>query len=512
MTVDVVDLFAGPGGLGEGFASLDEGRKFRIAVSVEMESSAHQTLTLRSFFRHARGDAAALRSYYDFCNDAAAPHPRNAHPLLWEKVSQEARQLQLGVARDNEALYQILDEKRLNPDRTVVIGGPPCQAYSLVGRAKNQGTAGYVAEDDERHFLYREYLKILHRVQPAAFVMENVKGILSSKVYGRRVFYDILRDLSHPGKALRRPTGQQGDGYRIMSLAAPTHFSAGMDPAGLNASDFVLRAEDYGVPQARHRVILVGVRETYSAEVVTRLPQLERQTTVRDAIAELPALRSKLSSGDSAQAWARAIQTMATSLARDAASKHLLVLKDGLHAACANLCVALNTGGLRMPRASSSPQDSAFSRWVHDPSLGVWLNHEVRSHMASDLGRYLFAAVFGEQFGRSPKGHGDFSLDGLSPNHANWTTGKFEDRFRVQLFDAPATTVTSHIAKDGHYFIHPDSRQCRSLTVREAARLQSFPDNYFFQGNRTQQYQQVGNAVPPLLAARVSSTLANIFK
>jgi DNA (cytosine-5)-methyltransferase 1 len=127
--------------------------------------------------------------------------------------------------------------------------------------------------------------------------------------------------------------------------------------------------------------------------------------------------------------------------------------------------------------------------------------------MPTDLRRYVFAAAFAKVFGRSPKGHQEFELAGLKPAHKNWESGKFADRFRVQLGDRPATTVTSHIAKDGHYFIHPDPWQCRSLTVREAARLQTFPDNYFFMGNRTQQYHQVGNAVPPMLAAMIAQVV-----
>jgi DNA (cytosine-5)-methyltransferase 1 len=143
----------------------------------------------------------------------------------------------------------------------------------------------------------------------------------------------------------------------------------------------------------------------------------------------------------------------------------------------------------------------------------VTLNHATRSHIRSDLERYLFASAFASITGESPV-LGDFP-SGLLPEHGNVSralgNGLFSDRFRVQLANRPSTTITSHISKDGHYYIHHDTAQCRSLTVREAARLQTFPDDYFFCGPRTSQYQQVGNAVPPALAQQIGNSVANLL-
>jgi DNA (cytosine-5)-methyltransferase 1 len=152
--------------------------------------------------------------------------------------------------------------------------------------------------------------------------------------------------------------------------------------------------------------------------------------------------------------------------------------------------------------------------WFLDAKIGGVCNHSSRSHMQSDLLRYLYAASYGKLLHASPMLF-DFPA-ALLPAHKNvQVDGKeeyFDDRFRVQLEDQPATTVTSHIAKDGHYYIHFDPTQCRSLTVREAARLQTFPDNYFFCGPRTHQYRQVGNAVPPILAREIAAIVFSILK
>jgi DNA (cytosine-5)-methyltransferase 1 len=161
-----------------------------------------------------------------------------------------------------------------------------------------------------------------------------------------------------------------------------------------------------------------------------------------------------------------------------------------------------------LPRGYGTTNDPLL-QWLENAELEAVAQHETRGHMSSDLGRYMFSATFGCLHGYSPKAN-EFPVE-ISPDHRNWHSGVFSDRFRVQIADQPSTTVTSHISKDGHYFIHPDAVQCRSLTVREAARLQTFPDDYLFLGNRTEQYVQVGNAVPPFLARQIAQLLHKVI-
>jgi DNA (cytosine-5)-methyltransferase 1 len=508
----VIDLFSGPGGLGEGFAALDNGAAFQIAVSAEMDSAAHSTLILRAFYRLARqaGDRKALDAYYDYCNREDSPHPSVSVPMLWSAAMQEARQLTLGEPACDKILDDIIAARNLGGDSTVLIGGPPCQAYSLVGRARNSGKAGYVPEDDHRHYLYRQYLRILGMTRPSAFVMENVKGILSSSVGGRRIFHDILCDLHDPVKAT---AGRKGPKYVIHSLSTDTRFVEGMDPADLDPREFIVKAEEYGIPQARHRVILIGIREDIPVKS-TRMRGLS-PVHVRDAIGGLPVLRSGLRRDDSSERWASTVVRLGGKLVKNAAKAGMAEIGKEISHVCQRIQSNLSTGSLKLSKAN---QDAfagnaiSYGRWVSDSRITVWLNHVSRPHMDSDLGRYLYASVFAATTGRSPRGHGEFALPGLAPDHANWESGKFVDRFKVQRYDFPSSTVTSHISKDGHYFIHPDPLQCRSLTVREAARLQTFPDNYYFQGGRTQQFHQVGNAVPPLLANQIASIVKRCLK
>ncbi|MDW9830847.1 DNA (cytosine-5-)-methyltransferase [Sinorhizobium meliloti] len=499
-TFGVVDLFAGPGGLGEGFASLvDEGhRPFQIGISVEKEKSAHRTLSLRAFLREYRTRHGSLPDQFIDFHAGLIPELdwSTVDAEAWRVATEEARGLELGTKAATEAIDCAIAKLRRSYDDTILIGGPPCQAYSLVGRARAKGKVGYVPEADERHYLFREYIRVLDRLRPAAFVMENVKGMLSSTVESRLVFEMLMEDLSSLG------TGH-GHHYELRAIRVEDGM-ASLQEAN-QPSDFIVRAEEFGVPQRRHRVIIVGIRSDLAGSATgSEIAVSGMERTVSDAIGTMPALRSGISRGqDSASAWRCEVVEAATRLAGIYKEQN----DSKLHSAFLSVARRTNEKAPNLRAASRLMEGYASSndellRWIERPELRAVAQHETREHMSSDLGRYLFAAVFGSVHHYSPKA-ADFPL-ALSPEHRNWHSGVFNDRFRVQLTDDASTTITSHISKDGHYFIHPDPMQCRSLTVREAARLQTFPDDYLFLGNRTQQYVQVGNAVPPFLARQIA--------
>lgn len=502
-TFGVVDLFAGPGGLGEGFAShVEDGHTpFRIGISVEKEASAHRTLTLRAFLREYRARHGTLPEQFVDFHAGRIPEPdwATVDADTWRLATDEAHGLELGTEAATAAIDDAIVQLQRNFDDTILIGGPPCQAYSLVGRARSRGNRGYVPEEDQRHYLFREYIRVLDKLRPAVFVMENVKGMLSSTIESRLVFEMLMEDLASVG------TGESHL-YELRAIRV-AGCKASLQEAG-QPSDFIVRAEEFGVPQRRHRVIIVGIRSDLARGASNASIELSSTTrTVAEAIGDLPVLRSGLSRDrDSAMAWRDTVVEATKLLASIHRDKH----DASLETTFSDLVRDLEAGASPLRTSTALPAQYGTSndellRWLERPELRAVAQHETRGHMASDLGRYLFAAVFGAVHGYSPKA-ADFPL-ALSPDHRNWRSGVFNDRFRVQLADEASTTVTSHISKDGHYFIHPDPMQCRSLTVREAARLQTFPDDYLFLGNRTQQYVQVGNAVPPFLARQIAKLI-----
>jgi len=332
--------------------------------------------------------------------------------------------------------------------------------------------------------------------------MENVKGLLSAKVEKEGIFQQILADLRRPDIATAILKARPLE-YRLVPLGGGTSDLLG----DFAPEDFVVRSEKYGIPQTRHRIIILGIRGDLVTESTSL--RLASETTIDDVISDLPRIRSGLSrEPDSIEAWSNAVRSI-TSLSFKGASTPAFL--DALNRSRNRIGGNLSRGGAFLPGIF---QPRRHRNWFCDPKLKGVCNHESRGHIRSDLKRYFFAAVFAKCFGRSPLLE-DFPI-ALLPNHQNVADAlketKFNDRFRVQVSGRPATTVVSHISKDGHYYIHYDAAQCRSLTVREAARLQTFPDNYFFEGPRTEQYKQVGNAVPPLLAKQIAGVVAKVLE
>lgn len=518
-TIGVIDIFAGPGGLGEGFSSFERAagsgvHPFELAVSAEMETSAHSTLTLRSFYRLlAREEGPAPPSYLHYLQlvangQAAAPadHFCNTkHRALWLHAQQESLNLTLGIPDHNEMLHQRIESVKDGFDDLVLIGGPPCQAYSLVGRSKMGNRVGFKTDGDKRHFLYRQYLAILQKFRPAAFIMENVKGLLTSKVGDQQMFTSILRDLANPSEALGGGSSGPESTYRLLHLSDDGRLQDLQGVEELDPARFVIRSEEYGIPQARHRVIILGVRADIWSKRRAKFAGLERTAayvSTRQALAGLPPLRSGLSRRkDDADEWFDAMESERRKVIRATRARMPEVAHELEHAQPAAYLKRCST---RYVRGAS-----AISTVLRPDTSHPVLNHETRGHMAGDLGRYMFCAAYAAFHEKSPVSS-EFPSQ-LRPAHKNWTTGAFADRFRVQRQESYSSTITSHLSKDGHAFIHWDPAQCRSLTVREAARLQTFPDDYLFLGNRTQQYVQVGNAVPPLLARQIAGVVWQIL-
>lgn len=507
--IPVIDLFAGPGGLGEGFSSLldDKGnRRFEVKVSIEKDPIAHKTLSLRALVRHFKKDKIP-DCYYDYVQGKITREELFGHPSVPEAArlgAQEAKCAELGVTPHKEIDAWIRDALG-NAKQWVLIGGPPCQAYSMAGRSRLRPKDPENFEKDKRHFLYTEYLRIIKEFGPSVFVMENVKGMLTSQHGGSPIFDRILSDLRSPGN---------GHEYRIRSLV--------VEGEDLDPHDYVIEAENYGLPQSRHRVILFGIRSDLAGQAGPLLGQTERfllkkrkgKVGVRSALKGLPLLRSRLSKEpDSQEAWLAAVKQAPHGL-KGWRLPIRSMIETEMDAAWKKAQKYESSGGRYIEKEIifSGALSDELKSWYHDPKLGGVLQHETRSHMRSDLHRYLFASCFAKLQKHAPR-LPQFPPR-LLPDHVNMSAEAvpFLDRFRVQLADEPSTTVVSHIAKDGHYYIHYDPSQCRSWTVREAARLQTFPDNYFFEGNRTQQYWQVGNAVPPFLAKQIAEVVLDFME
>jgi DNA (cytosine-5)-methyltransferase 1 len=516
--IPIIDLFAGPGGLGEGFSALVDNNKkklFNIKLSIEKDEFAYQTLQLRSFFRHFSVGNVPIE-YYDYVKKYNSKNDHIEREKLFRKFPDAAQkainEVWLCELGNNIFPSELVDTRikmALNNSKNwVLIGGPPCQAYSIVGRSRNKGI---VKDEDPRVFLYREYLRIIAMHHPSIFVMENVKGLLSAKYDGDSIFDWIKSDLKKPGRLFPN-TGNHT--YKIYSLVqTPKGFDSEGNPIYDKDLDFLIKTEEYGVPQKRHRVILLGIRDDLGS---ISFDPIHKKTKVnlKEVIDELPKLKSGIGreitfSGllgkqkykkyiDSPSNWIKTVNDYLELIKKEFPLDNIELINN-----------PSLTKGDNFIKYELTENGNPLRDWFHDEKIEGILNHETRTHLKEDIARYLFSAIYLKIKGDFPK-LCDYP-EWLLPNHKNAHGTKFADRFRTQRPDEPATTITSHISKDGHYFIHYDPEQCRSLSVREAARIQTFPDNYFFCGARTQQYHQVGNAVPPYMAKQIGEIVYKIL-
>ena len=439
----VIDLFAGCGGLSEGFKQAG----FDMIAQVEMDKWACETLRTRHVYHGLKERGKGYLYHRYLRGQIGRENILDRFPDLREAISHRVVQAALGEDGIDEILKRIEASKKFHgsPKFHVLLGGPPCQPYSLIGRARDPSRM----ENDNRHYLYRHYLQILQNVQPDFFVYENVPGLFSAKARGKEIFIKLLEDFS-----LLEPA------YEI---------TPPLEQICKEPRSYILDSADFHVPQTRKRLIVIGYkrsleRKNPGIKAIFRMLQKralksknEELLTVNDAISDLP----ELGPGEGSDGW--------------------------------------------FSPYNCSPNLRYYQRKMRKDSRGV-LNHRARTHIESDLERYRFFIE------HRMNGNGAATLNDLReqrpelvPNHKH--LDKFVDRFKVQWWTRPSSTITAHIRKDGHYYIHPDISQCRSFTVREAARCQSFPDNFKFEGPRTEQFKQVGNAVPPLFACAIARAI-----
>lgn len=374
----------------------------------------------------------------------------------------------------------------------IVCGGFPCQSFSQAGDGE-----GFDHKD--KGALFFETARLIGELTPESFILENVEA-LGTHDEGKTLdtILDILTNL----------------GYAVQTC--------------------VLNSGDFGLAQNRHRMFIVGIHDRVLANRTTPfefprgtnvsvvvadsprqflLKKSAAQIGVDEALAGLPSIRSRLSKeDDSHKKWLSALRKAPTTLVTwplPVREKIEALMRSAAKKAKNHESAGAKFTAMKVDPGEIMPQP--LRAWLLDEHVGGVVQHESRSHMRSDLHRYMFASCFlkSEKYAPTLRNF----PPRLLPDHVNIDAESvpFVDRFRVQVGNAPSSTVVAHIKKDGHYYIHPDPSQCRSLTVREAARLQTFPDNYFFEGNRTEQYGQIGNAVPPLLAKKIAKVICKFL-
>lgn len=404
-----IDLFAGAGGLSEGF----ERCGFKFVAHIEMDYSASLTLkTRQAYFYLKRNRKLHIYKEYVKGNITRDEFYSNIPKKVFDKV--------INKEISNESIpdiFKIIDQNRKEKDIDIIVGGPPCQAYSLAGRARDPNKM----KNDKRNYLYKQYIKFLIRYNPKLFVFENVLGLLSAQ--NGTIFENMKNEFLKCGYSIQ---------YKILD------------------------ASDFGVLEKRKRIILIGWRK----DVEFTYPKFDfknkNEFTIKDLFNDLP----KIKAGESYNRIKYAGETNEC-LRKTKVRKDWDILTQ------------------HISRPHNERDLTIYKKYVE-----VW-NNENRKLKYNELPESL-------------------------KTHKN--VKSFLDRFNVVPYDDISHTVVAHISKDGHYYIHPDISQNRSISVREAARIQTFPDDFYFEDSRTSAFRQIGNAVPPLMAEKIASNIKEVLK
>ena len=404
-----IDLFAGAGGLSEGFIRAG----FNPIAHVEMNKDACETLKTRTAFHYLK-ENNRVNEYNDYLKG------KITRDDLWSKIPSNLIKSVINKEISPETLpsiFEIIDNELGKSKVDLVVGGPPCQAYSIAGRARDP--KGMV--DDPRNHLYKYYVEFLERYNPKMFVFENVPGILSAN-----------------------------NGQYLQQI-----FKAVKD-AGYDLDKKVLNAKNFGVLQDRKRVIIIGWKQELNLKYPSFEDKVNQYEVLKDLFSDLP----KIKSGQGE--WRASKYAKKTTPYLDNSK-----IRNGRNFVTQHISRFNNENDLEIYRIA----------------VDKWVNEDKRLNYAELPERLI--------------------------KHNN--TKSFTNRFQVVNHKGVSHTVVAHICADGHYYIHPDINQNRSISVREAARIQSFPDDYFFESSRTTAFKQIGNAVPVLMAEGIANKIKEML-
>ncbi len=402
--MNFIDLFSGAGGLSEGFINAG----YNPIAHVEIDGKACKTLQTRLVY-HKLKSINNLDPYYDYISGKIS-----RDIFLYEHGPNEILDSVINMpigGNSNEVIFNRIEKFLKGKGVDLIIGGPPCQAYSLVGRSRDKDGM----KNDPRNFLYKEYAKFLKKYKPKVFVFENVLGLI---------------------------TAEKGTYFKNMR--------AYFKRIGYELDYTIQKSEHFGVLQKRRRIILIGWQKGTDFKY-PKFDKLNEKFTVNQILSDL----KKLKPGD---------QKNVTNYAK--------------------------------------PTTAYLEKFELRNGVDFVTQHIARPHNERDLNIYKIAI---SKWLKKSERLKYPDLPNELKTHKNEKS--FVDRYKVVDINGLSHTMVAHIAKDGHHYIYPDNRQIRSISVREAARIQSFPDDFFFEGGRSAAFRQIGNAVPPLMAKEIAKQI-----